>query len=83
MLEQRNNIFEQISIERERQDKLHPNFLDISRMDVLIEEVGEVAKAKNEQDKVGMRRELIEVAAVCVRWVETMDDSSIFNNGNL
>lgn len=77
MLEQRNNIFEQISVERERQDKLHPEFPIDLRMEILAEEIGEVAKAKLDGDMPGLRKELLEVAAVCVRWVETMDHNAI------
>jgi len=40
---------------------------------VLVEEVGEVAKAIVEQDSASMREELIQVAAVAVAMVEAID----------
>lgn len=39
---------------------------------ILTEEVGEAAKAMNENDP-GLREELIQVAAVAMAWVEAMD----------
>jgi NTP pyrophosphatase (non-canonical NTP hydrolase) len=40
---------------------------------VLNEEVGEVARAILESDNDNLREELIQVAAVCVAWVERLD----------
>jgi NTP pyrophosphatase (non-canonical NTP hydrolase) len=74
-----------IEDERERQDKLHPlrkikftddenvnvmaEYLFLNEMlSVLIEEVGEVGKAM--QGDGDLIEELIQVAAVCVRWLE-------------
>jgi len=50
----------------------HPHFADTdaAALAVLVEEVGEVAKAVQELDADGMRREIAQVAAVCVRWLE-------------
>lgn len=73
-------IFNEISSERYRQDQKHPapsGFAVDLRMEILVEEVGEVAKAKFEGDFIEMRKELLEVAAVCVRWVESMDSEAI------
>jgi hypothetical protein len=41
------------------------------RLAVLVEEVGEVARALN--DGVGLRDELVQVAAVAVAWIEGLD----------
>jgi len=73
-------IFALIAKERERQDKKHPlpnGFPKDLRSEILMEEVGEVAKARLERDTVQMRKELIEVAATAVRWIEIMDMESI------
>ena len=40
---------------------------------VLMEEVGEVARAILEHDPIQQREELIEVAAVAVKWIEWLD----------
>lgn len=39
---------------------------------ILGEEFGEVCKAANEKDDTGLRRELVEVAAVCLAWLEDL-----------
>jgi NTP pyrophosphatase (non-canonical NTP hydrolase) len=39
---------------------------------VLAEECGEVAKAVLEEDQLGLRRELAQVAAVAVAWLEAL-----------
>lgn len=46
---------------------------DLERMAVLTEEVGEVAHALNEQDPDELRRELLQVAACAVAWLERID----------
>lgn len=71
--------------ERERQHllwhRVHPHgFGDCSsqfvsewvKSAVLTEEVGEVAKALLEQDREGLRRELVQVAAVAHAWLESL-----------
>lgn len=70
----RENIFAKIDIERARQNRLHPTFSWAFRMSVLTEEVGEVARAINEHDAKNLREELIQVAAVAVRWIEHLED---------
>ncbi|MGL5918484.1 MAG: MazG nucleotide pyrophosphohydrolase domain-containing protein [Cetobacterium sp.] len=40
---------------------------------ILVEEVGEVARAIQEGDRISLREELIQVAAVCAAWVEGLD----------
>jgi hypothetical protein len=81
----RKDIFHAIEVERERQEVLHPKqkvslkenpevravaqYLYLTDMlSVLIEEVGEVGKAL--QGDGVLSEELIQVAAVCVRWLE-------------
>ncbi len=61
-----------ISTERERQDRLHPDddYPDSVYLAVLMEEVGEVARAMLEDEPKQLRTELVEVAAVCVRMLE-------------
>ena len=39
---------------------------------VLTEEVGEVARAMLDGDRAGLRRELVQVAAVAVAWLESL-----------
>jgi len=82
---QRDSIFQAIIEERQRQDTIHPlptarkqDSEDVRAMQaiilfnemlaVLIEEVGEVGKAL--QGEGELEEELIQVAAVCVRWLE-------------
>ena len=61
-----------IEQERKRQNKLHPEFpVSIpQQISILLEEVGEVAKAFNENDVENYEVELVQVAAVCVRILE-------------
>lgn len=42
------------------------------RMTVLTEEVGEVARAVIEDDADQLRTELVQVAAICVAWMESL-----------
>jgi hypothetical protein len=79
------NIFQMIDQERKRQDKLHPlpvvgehesqdlkvwnAVLNNSELfAVLVEEVGEVARAL--QGEGDLKEELIQLASVCVKWIE-------------
>ncbi len=67
----RSDIFMAISTERERQDRLHPDdYPDGVFLAVLVEEVGEVARAWLEYEPKQLRTELVQVAAVCVRMLE-------------
>jgi NTP pyrophosphatase (non-canonical NTP hydrolase) len=65
-------IFQLIQEERVRQDKIHPSFppFKADRLAILGEEFGEVCMAIN--DNSNLEEELIQVAAVCVRWLEKM-----------
>jgi NTP pyrophosphatase (non-canonical NTP hydrolase) len=68
----RSLVFEKIAKERARQECLHPmpkeNYSDLYMHAVLTEEVGEVAKAL--QEGSNLEEEIIQVAAVCLRWLE-------------
>ena len=77
LINKRMQIFERISIERERQDELH-EFPHHIRLAVLMEEVGEIAKELQEKDEyknvINLYIELIQTAAVCVRWIEELHE---------
>lgn len=83
----RKEIFEAITIERARQEELHPRkkikptgdeetdllqnlLLHYEMLPVLVEEVGEVATAL--QGEGSLKEELIQVASVCTRWLESL-----------
>lgn len=70
----RDDIYKLIDIERNRQDKLHPTFPDDDhrRNSILAEVCGEVASSVNDGRPRGMRAEIVQVAAVCVRWLEAI-----------
>ncbi len=69
---------ELVSLERDRQNKLWVredcawDEVDTLKLTVLVEEVGEVARAVLEDDNENLRQELTEVAAVCISWLEMM-----------
>lgn len=69
-------IFERIATEREYQDGTH-EFPEEIRLSVLVEEVGEIAKELQEieqgKNKLNLMYELIQTAAVCIRWVEMLE----------
>lgn len=85
---ERKAIFEAIEIERERQEELHPMpilkkvaenpdinliqnlILQNEMLAILIEEVGEVGTAI--QGEGDLKEELIQVASVCIRWLENL-----------
>ena len=57
--------------QNEREIRLMAAFIKNNELlTVLVEEVGEVAKAL--QEGTNLEEELIQVAAVCVRWLEEM-----------
>jgi NTP pyrophosphatase (non-canonical NTP hydrolase) len=72
-MDQPSTVYLEIAQERTRQDEMHvfPFWL---RLSVLMEEVGEVATAIQNGDDANLREELIQVAAVAVRWIEAMDE---------
>jgi NTP pyrophosphatase (non-canonical NTP hydrolase) len=61
-------IFDAIQQERRRQDQLHIWNKKTNRLSVLVEEVGEIAAAI--QGDGDLSEELVQLAAVCVRWLE-------------
>jgi NTP pyrophosphatase (non-canonical NTP hydrolase) len=77
MINKRMQIFERISIERERQNDLH-EFPHHIRLAVLMEEVGEIAKELQDgtsyENITNLYIELIQTAAVCVRWIEEIGE---------
>jgi NTP pyrophosphatase (non-canonical NTP hydrolase) len=72
----REQIFEEINQERSFQNEKHPHFpMDNgARLAILVEEVGEVAKDIQEKNRKNLRLELIQVAAVAVRWIEALNN---------
>jgi NTP pyrophosphatase (non-canonical NTP hydrolase) len=73
-------ILQEVVEERARQEVLHPNSTcanpelhSDSKFCILAEEVGEIAKSLNDGDHENLREELIQVAAVCVAWIEAID----------
>lgn len=67
-------ILDDIIRERERQDSLHPYRVpDSVMLTVLVEEVGEVARAMIEEKPEELRTEVLQCAAVCVKWLELLD----------
>lgn len=70
------SIINDIVKERNRQDVLWGADRDLSHsrwLAILVEEVGEVAKAMQEGDWRDIRTELTQVAAVAVAWIENID----------
>jgi NTP pyrophosphatase (non-canonical NTP hydrolase) len=61
-------IIDAILQERRRQDELHIWRKKTDRLAVLVEEVGEIAMAL--QGEGDLEDELVQLAAVCVRWLE-------------
>lgn len=66
-------IIKDLNKERDRQDKLHPQVLGLSlRFVTIMEELGEVAQALQDNDMDSVYREVIEAAATCVRMAEEL-----------
>lgn len=76
MVEKYPQILEVIA-ERWRQNRIHPNFPEDRSMQlaIIVEEVGEVAQAMNDENSANWRDELIQVAASALRAVEAFDES--------
>jgi NTP pyrophosphatase (non-canonical NTP hydrolase) len=79
----RPDVFALVDAERERQrerwdgnhdwgtgDCASPNVDPSTKLVVLVEEVGEVARALLDRDPHELQRELVQVAAVAVAWIE-------------
>jgi hypothetical protein len=62
------DIINRILIERKRQDILHPNNKQSDYLAILVEEVGEIAAAM--QGDGILIDEIVQLAAVCIRWLE-------------
>lgn len=67
---QKDIIFDAIMQERRRQDGLHHWTKKTNKLAVLVEEVGEIASAL--QGDGDLEEELIQLASVCVRWLEEL-----------
>lgn len=65
-------IINAIVKERKRQDYLHPKNKKDDYLSILMEEVGECATAIQNKDKDNLRAEIVQVAAVAVRWLEAL-----------
>jgi NTP pyrophosphatase (non-canonical NTP hydrolase) len=63
-------ILDAILQERRRQDELHLWNKKTDKLAILIEEVGEIASAM--QGDGDLEEELVQLASVCVRWLETL-----------
>lgn len=74
-------IWSAIQHERVHQEKKHgydkscanPHVHPDRKLTILAEEFGEVAMALNDTDFNNLRDELVQVAAVAVAWLESMD----------
>lgn len=79
----RYKIFELINQERDKQDAKWgalPRCLpDLLWIDILLEELGECAKAILKQDWNNLKVEIVQVAAVAIAWLE---DKENHNNGS-
>ena len=63
-------IFDAIMQERIRQDMMHSWNRKTNRLAILVEEVGEIAMAL--QGEGDLQEELVQLASVCVRWLEDL-----------
>ncbi|MEG1925840.1 MAG: hypothetical protein RR415_08830 [Ruthenibacterium sp.] len=63
-----------IRTEFEKAKAKHPDFSD-NPLAVLVEEVGEIATALQNGDAENLKQEIAQTAAVCVRWLEKMEES--------
>lgn len=68
--------------ERERQRQLwgggpgdcsHPSTKNDTRLCILVEEIGEIAHAMNENDTENLKEELVQSAAVILAWLEGIE----------
>jgi hypothetical protein len=79
----RNEIFELINLERDKQDAkwgaLPRHLSDVVWLTILMEEVGECAQAILKRDWDNLKAEIIQVATVAVAWLE---DSENHDNGS-
>lgn len=69
-------VMRKVVAEREKQDSKWGSQRHLTRerwLAILVEEVGEVAEAILEDDSEGLRKELIQVAAVAIAFVEALE----------
>lgn len=52
-------------------------YLPYSALPVLIEEVGELARAMNEADEANFKEELVQVAAVAIAWLAGIEEKDL------
>ena len=74
-MDKREHILELIYAERSKQDKKwgYPRYLsDPFWYTILGEEVGEIARGILEHDVENLKDELVQVAAVCVAWLQNI-----------
>ncbi|MBT2728385.1 hypothetical protein J7E63_15760 [Bacillus sp. ISL-75] len=65
-------IINAIVKERKRQDYLHPRNKKDDYFVILLEEVGECATAIQKKDQDNLKEEIVQVAAVAMRWLEAL-----------
>jgi NTP pyrophosphatase (non-canonical NTP hydrolase) len=66
-------IITEILKERIRQDHIHPDNDLSDYLAILVEEVGEIARAIQLRDIDNLKEELIQLSAVCIRWMEDLE----------
>lgn len=66
----RDRIYKLLDAERNYQNTIHPMYNPAMILAVLVEEVGEVAQAVQNNDIMNLKAELLQLAAVCIRWLE-------------
>lgn len=65
-------FFEPLNLHLKSAREKHPVFATSKQeaVSILLEEVGEVARAVNEKDDEGLVSELFDVVTVCLRWLQ-------------
>jgi NTP pyrophosphatase (non-canonical NTP hydrolase) len=66
------DIVRRILEERKRQDEIHINNDVDEYLAIMVEEVGEVSRAILINDRDNLIEELVQVAAVAIRWMESL-----------
>lgn len=69
---ERTDIMAAIFIERYRQEAIHPKNELHDYLPIMIEEVGEIGTAIQNRDEINLKEELVQLAAICVRWLEAI-----------
>jgi NTP pyrophosphatase (non-canonical NTP hydrolase) len=69
---QRTDIMAAIFMERYRQNIIHPWSKHTPRLAVIVEELGEIGTALQNNDNDNLKEELTQLAALCVRWLEEL-----------